>query len=206
MLSPTSHCPTCGPIPLTNITIHSQALRKQTFTHSPILPTCNTCGAEAKVKGHTQGKFILLLNGTCGSGKSSIAEELAKNHGYLTIDSDCTRQAIKHKLGANHGAFDSNEMLEEIGTEIDILAAYGSKIVLSHVVMPEDIGKYTGLFQSKGMTFRIILLKPDYETAVSRTKTRTCHTSITPEEWVRYFYDRLVFDDGVEPYEHSFSY
>jgi len=86
-------------------------------------------------------------------------------------------------------------MLEEIGNEIDILSAYSSNIVVSHVIMPADIHKYINLFESKGMVYRIILLRPNYETALQRTKTRTCHTSTTPEEWVRYFYDRLIFRD-----------
>ena len=195
MPQPSATCPTCGQVPLENITVYSRALRKQTFAISPILPTCNSCGMEVEVTGHTQGARILLLNGTCGSGKSATAEELVKNHGFMAIDSDCTRQVIKHKLGIEHVAFDSIEMHEEIGREIDILSTYTRDIVLSHVVMPADIAKYKGLFESKGMKYRIILLRPSYETALSRTKTRTCHTSITPEEWVRYFYDSLVFDD-----------
>ena len=58
------------------------------------------------------------------------------------------------------------------------------------------------LFKGKGMDYRIILLRPNYETAVQRTKTRTCHRSVTPEKWVRYFYDGLVFDD-IEVLDNS---
>ena len=195
MSHPSSTCPTCGPVSLENITVYNKALRKQSFAISPVLPTCNTCGAEAEVKGCTQGVRILLLNGTCGSGKSATAEELVANHGFMAIDGDCVMQVVKHKYGIQQVAFDSNEMLEEIGQEIDILSAYGRDIVLSHVIMPADIDKYKSLFESKGMDYRIILLRPNYETAVQRTKTRTCHRSITPEEWVRYFYDKLVFDN-----------
>jgi len=201
-ITPIARCPKCGPIPLSKITVYNEGLRKQNFSILPILPTCNTCGSEAEVKSRTQGGHIILLNGTCGSGKSTTAEELVKNHGYLAIDSDCTRQVIKHKLGINSIDFDSNEMLEEIGREIDILSAFGRKIALSHIVMPADIHKYISLFESRCMTYQVILLKPNYETALSRTKTRTCHTSITPEEWVRYFYDRLVFDN-IEVLDNS---
>lgn len=34
-------------------------------------------------------------------------------------------------------------------------------------------------------------MQPKYTSAITRTKTRTCHKSITPEEWVKYFYDEL---------------
>jgi len=192
---PKGICLICDAISLDNITVYNESLRKQTFSISPILPTCCICNSEVEVSGCTQDVKIILLNGTCGSGKSATAEELVKSHGFLAIDSDCTMQVIKHKLGVKRVDFDSDEMLEEIGKEIDILSAYGNKIVLSHVVMPADMHKYRSLFESKGMEYRIILLKPDYETAVQRTITRTCHATITPEEWVRYFYDRLVFDD-----------
>lgn len=60
-----------------------------------------------------------------------------------------------------------------------------------------DVDKYKQLFESKGLDYKIILLKPDYETAVQRCQTRTCHAKITPDEWIRYFYDRLYATDGV---------
>ncbi|MCL1787065.1 MAG: AAA family ATPase [Defluviitaleaceae bacterium] len=201
---PKTICPTCGVIPLADVAIYNQALRKQTFALSPILPTCNTCGGEVTVKGNPQGAKILLLNGTCGSGKSATAEELVKSHGYLAIDGDCAWQSALYKLGLSKQAlnFDSQEIFDEISAEIDILSAIGRKIVLTHVILPKDIDKYQRLFESKGMDYRMVLLKPNYETAVKRTQTRTCFGSVTPEEWVRYFYDRLVFDD-MEVFDNS---
>jgi len=185
------------------VTIYNKSLRKQTFDISPILPACNICGSEAEVTGNTRGVKILLLNGTCGSGKSSIADELMKFHGFLAIDGDCVRQVQKYKLGPERKwVNNAPEMIEEIGKEIDILSAVGSEIVISTVVEPDDLPKYISLFESKGMDYRIILLKPDYETVVKRTQTRTCFGSITPEYWVRYFYDKLEFDD-VETLDNS---
>jgi len=156
-----------------------------------------------EVVGSTKDTKVLLLNGTCGSGKSSIAEELAKSHGFLAIDGDCVRQVQKHKRGPDYEwVNNSPEMIDEIGTEIDILAAIGDKIVISTVVEPDDLQKYISLFVSKGMDYRIILLKPNYETALKRTQTRTCFGSVTPEYWVKYFYDKLEFD-GIEAFDNS---
>ena len=196
-------CPKCGDIPLNNVTIYNKTLRKQTFDLSPILPTCNICSAEVDVVGCTQDVKILLLNGTCGAGKSSTAEELVKSHGYLAIDADCVRQVQKHKQGADY-VWENNspEMVAEIGIAIDALSAIGDKIVISTVIEPRDLQKYKHLFESKGVDYRMILLKPPYEVAVKRTQTRTCFGSVTPEEWVRHFYDRLVFDD-VEIFDNS---
>jgi len=196
-------CPICGKIPICSVTIYNANLRKQTFDILPILPTCNICGSEAEITGCTNGVKVLLLNGTCGSGKSSTAEELVKKHGFHAIDGDCVRQIQKHKLGPGH-AWENNspEMMDEISKEIDILSAMGNKIVISTVVEPQDLHKYRDIFESKGVEYRIVLLKPDYDTAVARTQTRTCHTSITPEYWVKYFYDKLELDD-VEMFDNS---
>ena len=196
-------CTDCGEIPPNHVTIYNTNLRKQNFSHSPILPTCNICKSEVEIASHINGGTIILLNGTCGSGKSTIAEELVKTHGFLAIDGDCAMQVVKHKLDVMHVDFDSRELFDEISKEIDVLLAFGHKIALAHVVMPDDIPKYKALFESKGLVYRIILLKPSYEIAVARTQTRTCHGGVTPEEWVRYFYDKLTFGNDVEIFDNS---
>ena len=196
-------CPVCGQIPASRVIVYNESLRKQSFDISPILPTCDICKSEVEFMGCTQGGTIILLNGTCGSGKSTIADELVKTHGFLAIDADCAMQVVRHKLGVKHVDFDSKELFDEISKEIDILSAFGEKIVLAHVVMPDDIPKYKALFESKGMAYRIILLKPSYEVAVERTRTRTCHAGVTPEEWVRYFYTKLTFSTDVEIIDSS---
>ena len=180
--APQITCPTCGPVPLHNVTIYNDGLRKQKFSLSPILPTCNVCASQVEVKGDTRDVKILLLNGTCGSGKSSTAEELVKSHGFVAIDGDNVLRVVEHKLGVRRIDFDSQEVFEEISTQIDIISAIGDKIVLTFVVLPKDLQDYKNLFESKGMNYRIILLKPSYEVAVKRTQTRTCFTSVTPEE------------------------
>lgn len=53
------------------------------------------------------------------------------------------------------------------------------------------------------MDYRFFLLKPDYQSAVQRCKTRTCHTSVTSEYWIKYFYDLLVFDSRVDVIDNT---
>ena len=194
-------CPLCGLVPLHNVTIYNDGLRKQKSSLSPILPTCNVCVSEVEVKSDTRGVKILLLNGTCGSGKSSTAEELVKSHGFAAIDGDNAMRIVESKLGERRVGFESPEFLEEITKEIDILSAVGRKIVISTVV-EKEIQQYKNIFESKGMDYRIILLKPSYEVAVKRTQTRTCFTSVTPEVWVRHFYDALNCE-GVDVFDNS---
>src|SRR5665647_2005856 len=99
---------------------------------TPILPMCKRCGAEVAVSHTCNGGNIIILNGTCGSGKSTIAEILASK-GFLAIDGDCVIQTVKYKK--NKKQVDFNEMLDEIACEIDTLSMFGENFVLAHIVM-----------------------------------------------------------------------
>lgn len=187
-------CSGCGELEINDITIYSENLRKQDFSMLPVLPTCNHCGEEVEISHRCNGGNIIVLNGTCGSGKSTIAELLA-NKGFLVVDGDCVLQSVKHKKGINQTDF--NEMADEIAIELDILSMFGDNFVLSTVILPEDFDRYLGVFQSRNLKYRLFLLKPEYQTALERCQSRTCHASVTPEYWIKYFYERLNFDDRV---------
>ena len=187
------NCPNCGEITKDNVKIYDESLRKQDIGISPILPTCKLCGAEVVVSHICNGGNIIVLNGTCGSGKTTVAELLA-DKGWLAIDGDCAIQSLRHKKGTKQ--YEWNELINEIACEIDILSLFCKNIVLSHIVLLEDLKKFIELFESRNLEYKLILLKPEYQTAVERCLIRTCHTSITPEKWIKHFYDILVFDDS----------
>lgn len=187
-------CPNCGSLTKDDIQIYSENLRKQNFSISPVLPTCKSCAAEVTITHKCNGGNIIVLNGTCGSGKSTIAEILA-DRGYLAIDGDCVIQVVRHKKGIKQ--YEWEELINEIAFEIDILSLLGENIVLSHVILPKDFDNYMAIFESRNMKYTFYLLKPEYETAVKRCHTRTCHTSITPEYWIKHFYELLKFDKDV---------
>ena len=187
-------CPNCGELTEEEIWIYSERLRKQIFSMTPILPICKRCGAEADVKHTCKGGYIIIINGTCGSGKSTIAEILVKK-GFLAIDGDCVIQVAKYKKGTKN--VDFREITSEIASEIDILSLYGDNFVLSSVILPEDMDNYIKMFESRNLKYNMFLLRPEYQTAVYRCQSRTCHTSITPEYWIKYFYDILEFDGRV---------
>jgi hypothetical protein len=148
---------------------------------SPVLPTCVHCGKGVEIVHKCNGGNIIVLNGTCGSGKSTITEIFLRK-GFLGIDGDCVIQTVKHKKTA---------------VEIDILSMFGDDFVLATVILPEDLDKYTEIFQSRNLEYRLFLLKPDYRTAVQRCQSRTWDGSVTPEYWIRHFYEELNFDDRV---------
>lgn len=190
------NCPNCGEIAIAieEIQIYNENLRRQNFTLSPVLPTCKRCKAEVGITHKCSGGNIIILNGTSGSGKSTVAEILA-GKGYAAIDGDCAIQTVRHKKGTKQYEWD--ELISEIACEIDILSLLGGNVVLSHIVMPEDMDKYIEMFKSRNLKYKFFLLKPEYQTAVNRCQSRTCHTSVTPEYWIKYFYDVLNFDDRV---------
>lgn len=187
-------CPNCGIITQDNILVYNDSLRKQNINISPIMPTCKLCGSEISLCNKCDGGEIIVINGTCGSGKTTIAEIL-KDKGHLVIDGDCAIQSVRHKKGVKQ--YDWNELITEIEHEIDILSLFGKRLVLSHVILPEDLVRYIEMFEARNLKFKFVLLKPEYQIAVERCQTRTCHTSVTPEIWIKHFYDILIFDDDV---------
>ena len=186
--------PNCGKLKITEIKIYNENLRKQNLEIFPVFPTCKVCAAELNIKHKCSGGNIIVLNGTCGSGKSTIAEILAKK-GFLAIDGDCVIQTVKHKKNISQVGF--NNMAEEIAYEIDILSLIGKNFVLAGIITPEDIEKYKKIFTSRALNHKFFLLKPKYETTLNRCQTRTCHTSITPEYWIKHFYELLNFGEEV---------
>lgn len=188
-------CPNCGEIAKENVRIYDDSLKKQNIGILPVNPTCRLCGAQVVISHTAKENNIIVLNGTCGSGKTTVAEWFA-DKGWLAIDGDCAIQSLRHKTGQKK--YEWNELIVEIAHEIDILSSFGKNIVLSHVVLPEDFEKYIKMFRTRNLKYKFVLLKPEYQTAVKRCQTRTCHENITPEQWIKHFYDLLVFDEGFE--------
>lgn len=170
-------------------------LKKPGFTLCPVVPTCRVCGAETAYLADDAprtGRRAIVLTGTCASGKSTIAGVLLARYGFGVIDGDCAMDAIRHKRGLARFAYNGPEMLDEVAQEVDILLALGYDVVISHVVVADDLDVYREMLKTRGVDYRIVLLWPDIGTALMRSKTRTCFGSVTPEEWVRHFHDQLT--------------
>jgi len=50
------------------------------------------------------------------------------------------------------------------------------------------------MFLKRDVRYRHFLLKHGIDAAISRCNIRTCHNSVTPEYWIRYFGERLIFN------------
>jgi gluconate kinase len=186
----TFNCPKCGYINKENIKIDNANLKKQSFRILPILPICLLCGSEITLnrsdKNNSDCK-VIVLTGTCGSEKSSTAEIFMQQYGFGVIDGDCVMQVVKHKLGVNKIELNVPSMYEEIAKEIDILLGLKKDIVISHVITPQDVDIYRKIFKDRTLDYKIFLLQPQYTSAIARTKTRTCHKSITPKNGLNIF-------------------
>ena len=191
-------CPVCGEIDKSLVEIYNISLRKQDFALSPVLPTCRQCNSEIEIADPPKGAELIILNGTCGSGKSTVAEEIMKRYGFAVIDGDCMLQVLRCRLGGRKAEYNSDEALDEIGREIDVLAALGYPIVLSHIIIPKDWCRYKEIFLKRRLKYSHFLLKPDIDAAISRCNTRTCHKSVTPEYWIRYFDESLLFNGSAD--------
>ncbi|MHB8964224.1 MAG: AAA family ATPase [Saccharofermentanales bacterium] len=187
-------CPNCGNLGKNEFLIYSKILRVQNIAISPILPVCIRCGQEVQIDHPCSGGNVIVLNGTSGSGKSTVAELLAEQ-GFLAIDGDCVIQTVRHKN--NRKQYGWEELIAEIAHEIDILSMFGPNMVISHIVLPEDMDQYIQMFEKRNLKYKFFLLRPEYQTAVERCQSRTCHASATPEYWIRHFYDLLDFDDKM---------
>lgn len=184
-------CPQCGWIHRTQVRLYDETLKKQRMDILPVHPTCRGCGSEVEISDMNRDGEIIVVNGTCGSGKSTVAEYLS-GMGWYGIDGDCAIQTLRHRTGRKK--YEWQELMAEIFREIRQVGFFGDRIVLSHVVLPEDLAAYEEAFRQTGWRYKLILLKPQYEAAAERCRTRKCHMSITPEEWIRHFYDALQFE------------
>lgn len=188
-------CPICGEIEKADVKLYDETLKKQNILISPVRPTCKLCGTAIQISNTANSGNVIVLNGTCGSGKTTIAELLV-GKGWLAIDGDCAIQSLRHKTGRKQ--YEWKDLIDEIICEIDVLSLFSKSIVISHVVMLEDFENYIQKFESRNLRYKFILLKPEYKTCVERCQTRTCHTTVTPEQWIKHFYDNLVFDNIFE--------
>ena len=134
-------CPHCGEVPEDGITLYREDLRIQNFTVYPILPVCRSCGAEIVFYPEQAGDggSIIVLSGTCGSGKTSVGEQLMRRHGFCLIDSDCVVGTIRHRTGVKKVDMFGDDFLRETAYKIDILRLLGRDIVFSHVIFPGDM-------------------------------------------------------------------
>ena len=124
---------------------------------------------------------VLLLTGTCGSGKSTIAALLAEQANWIRISEDL----IWHdRFGKNRGQFLSDEHRLKRRQVHEIVLGQllqglhlGRDVVIDatvHESPPEAYEEYQRLFEAHAIEWSIRVLHPRLAVAVARDASRSC--------------------------------
>jgi predicted kinase len=122
---------------------------------------------------------VLLLTGTCGSGKTTIASLLGTFPGWTHVSED---PIWGYLYGRQRGAFGSAEHRRKRGEihkivyeEIVVARAKGLHVALDatvHQSPPEAYSEYRRLFLGGAVTWGLRVLHPRLEVAIARDAQR----------------------------------
>ncbi|MHB1319899.1 MAG: hypothetical protein ACYCYF_14895 [Anaerolineae bacterium] len=163
-------------------------------------PWCRACGtrvlfsappagvpAPAAIRS-TRPRLVLLISGSCASGKSTVSRLLAERHGLVQIDGDWVLHLRKAQLGTPVGTL-------EIDSELRLMAhgvtRMGMGAVIAHVVLPDAMAVYQSHFASYGIPWRPVILLPDRKVLLQRAASRRTWPHPTPAPWIDAFQEAL---------------
>jgi predicted kinase len=122
---------------------------------------------------------VIILTGTCGSGKSTVASLIAKL-GWLRISED---DLWKERFGRNRGLFGSDEhrnKRQQVHQEVFGIITMGlsnqQSIVIDatvHESPPEAFHEYQSWFEAHGIAWCLRVLHPSLEVAITRDSKRS---------------------------------
>ena len=93
--------------------------------------------------------FNVAIDGPAGAGKSTIAKQLAKELGFVYVDTGAMYRALGYYFLTNNIASDDEDRISEACTDVDVSISYedGVQIVwlngenVSTVIRQEEVGK-----------------------------------------------------------------
>lgn len=102
--------------------------------------------------------FNIAIDGPAGAGKSTIAKKLAKDLGYIYVDTGAMYRAMAYFLITQGVDAENTALLEETCQKADISIQYvdGEQIVLlngenvNHVLRTEEVGKMASVSSANG--------------------------------------------------------
>lgn len=122
----------------------------------------------------------LLLTGTCGSGKSTVAALLAARHGWARFSEDDVWRERFHRDRGEIGSLDHLRkravVRAEIFTRIRIALAAGRDVVVDatvHEGTADSWDEYRSFFEGEGTECALRVLHPRLEVAVGRDAERS---------------------------------
>jgi predicted kinase len=122
---------------------------------------------------------VMVLTGTCGSGKSTVAGLLALRAGWRRISED---EIWPRRFGKDRGVFGTPEhrakravvQQEVVERVLAALRASENAVVDAtiHEAPPEALEEYRAMFAEAGIQWRLWVLHPRVEVAVARDSGR----------------------------------
>jgi shikimate kinase len=125
---------------------------------------------------------LIILNGTCGAGKTTVAKLLAKELQGTHIEVDDILKCIKERAG-KAPLYNSSEVYREIAKAVR--EARCGCLVLSSVFFKDDLDRLKLSLVGLDVDLLHVILDLDLETAIARTQERTCFRRKTPVEVTR---------------------
>jgi len=126
---------------------------------------------------------VLVLTGTCGSGKTTVSTLLAERAGWVRL---CEDDVWVERYGKGRGALGSDEHRRKrrevhavvLAGVLRALAARRPVVVDAtvHEAPPEALHEYGALFEAHGVAWSLRVLHPRLEVAVARDASRACWT------------------------------
>lgn len=119
------------------------------------------------------------MSGTCGSGKSTVAQVLVEKYGWTRLSED---EVWRNRFHQNRGAIGSEEhqrkrrqvRKEIVDHALRIVRVSGVAIDATvHEASPESLKEYEGLFATAGIAWEIRVLHPRLDVAIQRDATRS---------------------------------
>jgi predicted kinase len=127
----------------------------------------------------TQNCEVLVLTGTCGSGKSTVAGLIALRVGWRRISED---EIWPRRFGKNRGMFGTPEhrvkragVHQEVLERVQAALRAGDNVVMDatiHEAPPEALEEYRALFVEARIRRHLCVLHPRLEVAVARDAGR----------------------------------
>jgi hypothetical protein len=123
-------------------------------------PWCNKCerrmlfieenSVAAPQRTTDQSPCVLLISGSCASGKSTISHLIASTYGAVQIDGDWMLQLRKIELGEKP---DFNDIHMDMLTMAQGFASMGKDVVVAHVILPEALPLYESFLKQKRIRY-----------------------------------------------------
>ena len=128
---------------------------------------------------------------------------MSQRYGFTQIDGDWVIELRKKELGRKSG---SRELNDELLTMACGVVALGLSVVIAHVIVPKDLGRYQSFLSERRIAHRIVVLMPRESVVLERNLRRTCWPKTTPEYWVQKFrQDFLAAGESIVRYFYDNS-